>query len=754
MKLAYKNGASAIAIACAFGVLGVGHAFAAEAPAGSPPAATQAVDVGEVVVTARKREERLRDIPTAATALGVDQLRDIGGVANTQSLLTNVPGVNFANTSNPVTSEISIRGSGTSRATDAESGVGIYRDGAYAGGGYQGGRTFSKGDFFDVQTIEVLRGVQGALNGRNAVGGSINVVSARPVQGVQSGYAQVNVENNEHKEGQLVVNQPLTDHLALRVGIDEMKQDKGNFYSPITKEYFDAQKTSMYRAQLNYKNGPVTANLLVEHGADTLPGIMYSLNIPAGVSPIYPKGIFDDKYNINWNSPSTAKMQTNYYEFQGSYDLDFATVTMTNSLRERHSQNAYDRDGTSWQFEAQAKADGLVAPGAVQTDAGLGGLALDFSRILTNDIHIVGNNSGPWTWLGGVEVYNLNDTVKNVLSKTPMGNTPASLSQGTEQVAHIDFTSWAAYGSIGYKFTDALSLTAEGRFTHDDKSIDSVLLDYGTGLPSTAAGFAFDDSKKSHNFSYNVTLSYKLPGDWLTYAKVGTAYRAGGFNLALGDPRQPTTPPPTFGDEDTTSFEVGAKGNITRNIYVTGAVYRANVKNLLVQTDNGCFVGSGVCPVQATNFVFNDGRAWTSGIELEVNAHYEVLGGLARVTLGGSRQWGKITSGPDKGKTEPQRPDWTGTMNVNYRHDLVDGYVGFINVKGDLRDGGVQEIAQTPDLHNYQTYDLRVGVDKDNWEATFYMNNFANASYIVFESPSVRRWNFPQSYGVQLNYHW
>ncbi len=89
-------------------------------------------NIDEVVVTARKRSERLRDVPTAGTALGIEAIREMGGVPTAQSLLSNTPGVNFANTSNPVTSEVSIRGSGTSRATNASAGVGLYRDGAYS----------------------------------------------------------------------------------------------------------------------------------------------------------------------------------------------------------------------------------------------------------------------------------------------------------------------------------------------------------------------------------------------------------------------------------------------------------------------------------------------------------------------------------------------------------------------------------------------------------------------------------------------
>lgn len=745
MKPSFTGGASALAIACAWSLLATDQAKAAEV--------SKATDLGEVVVTARKRDEKLRDIPTAVTAFDADQIRDRGGISNLQSLLANVPAVNFANTSNPVTSEVSIRGSGTSRATAAESGVGLYRNGVYLGGGFQGGRTFAKGDFFDAAAIEVSRGVQGALNGRNAVGGSINILSARPVQGQMTGFVTAELANKSRREVQLVFNQPLTDTLTLRVGIDEMKQTKGFFFAPIRGDYFDSQKTDLYRVQLGYKSGPVTANFLVEHGADTLPGLMYNINIAPGFSPLYPKGLFDDKYNISWNSSSAAKMRTDYFEFVGSYNLDIATVTLTSSLRERHSQNSFDRDATSGPFMIQQVARGLIPAAAAQADFGLGGLTLDFSRILYNDIHVGGDKANGFTWLIGAEIYNLNDTAKLILSKTPSGVTAATLSRGTMQVARIDFTSWAAYGSVGYDLTEQINLTAEGRHTSDDKAIDSVRLDYGTGLPATAPGFTFKDGKRSDNLSYTLTATYKQAG-WLAYAKIGSAYRAGGFNLALGDPRAPTIPPAAYGNETTTSYEVGAKGNIGPNIFASAAAYKATVDNLLVQTDNGCFIGSSVCPANPTNYVYNSGKADLSGIEVEVTGRADLLGGVARLTVGASPQWGKITSGPDKGRKGPQRPYWTGNINLNYRRPLVAGVDGFMNFKGNMRAGGVQEIKQTPELHDYQNFDLRLGATKDRWEAAVYANNLANESYIVFDSTTVRRWNFPRTYGAQLRYSW
>src|SRR5688500_9888626 len=104
-------------------------ACAVAAPAYAQTGSEDGAQVEELLVTARKREERLRDVPVAATALSAEDIRDQGGLANAQALLSNSPGVNFANTANALTSDVSIRGSGTSRATNAEAGVGLFRNG-------------------------------------------------------------------------------------------------------------------------------------------------------------------------------------------------------------------------------------------------------------------------------------------------------------------------------------------------------------------------------------------------------------------------------------------------------------------------------------------------------------------------------------------------------------------------------------------------------------------------------------------------
>ena len=231
--------ASTLALIAAIAAVAPQLAHAQAVGRAATTAAAASTDLEELVVTARKRSERLRDIPVAVTALGVQDIQDMGGVPTAQSLLSNVPGVNFANTSNPITSDVSLRGSGTSRATNAEAGVGLFRDGAFIGGGTVGGRTFTDLDLFDPGRIEVLRGVQGGLNGRNAEGGSINVISARPEHNFD-GWAQGTVGIHDMRELQAVTNLDLGGHWAARFGIDLMEQDKGFYHLVAIDQYADA----------------------------------------------------------------------------------------------------------------------------------------------------------------------------------------------------------------------------------------------------------------------------------------------------------------------------------------------------------------------------------------------------------------------------------------------------------------------------------------------------------------------------------
>ncbi|MBL8556673.1 MAG: TonB-dependent receptor plug domain-containing protein, partial [Phenylobacterium sp.] len=296
--------------------------------------------VEELTVTARKREEKLRDVPVAATALGVEDIRDQGGLANAQQLLGNSPGVNFANTSNALTSDVSIRGSGTSRATNAEAGVGLFRNGAFIGGGNVAGRTFTGLDLFDIQRVEVLRGVQGGLGGRNASGGTINVISARPGDKYE-GYVLGTVGSHQKREVEMALNLPIDDNWSTRFSMALGEQEKGFYRLYTIDRYADATYRQFFRGQLRYDNGPFTANLMLERSNERVPGLVYQVVTFANAN--FPQGYFTDKYDTPWNTDSTGKQRVSNLEFTTQTDLGWATLSTVVNLRDRRGQNQYDR---------------------------------------------------------------------------------------------------------------------------------------------------------------------------------------------------------------------------------------------------------------------------------------------------------------------------------------------------------------------------------------------------------------------------
>lgn len=716
-------------------------------PQANPSSSATIDQADDIVITARKRDERLRDIPMAASVVSAEDIDQRGGLQGVKDLVTAIPSVAFGDTSTPLTSEISIRGSGTSRGTSADSGVGLYRDGAFVGGGAQGGRTFSRFDLFDVSRIEVLRGTQGALYGRNAVGGAINVIAARPSQD-RSGYMSLRGGTNDYIEFGGVVNQPLNDQLALRLSTNIMYQPKGAFYNPELGNYIDSQSTYGYRAQLQYKIDNFDANVMAETATNKYP----ALNLQYWVDPsaTTPKGIYiEPKYTRYANFENLDTDRVNNIEFSSHYRFAFGTLTSITLWRDRKSLQQFDTDLLTPAFVAQITAAGLLAPGASLGEVNGTQQNRGRTKSFNQQLYIAGDIGQRLKWLVGGEYLRLDDSSNITATRTP---TKASPSAGTNTISAQQLRSWAAYGSLEYDFKNGFDITGEVRYTSDNKSFQTNQFDLTTGL--AVAGKLVNADFNPANTSWDVTASYKFARDWLGYVKAGTGFRAGGFNSNLGVPQQPIPIPVSYGNENTLSYEAGVKGNLARSLYITAAAYYTDVTNLIIQINNGCAPANPICPRAATPFATDGGEARIYGLETEATLRVPLAGGKFAGTIGGSIQEGKITSGVYNGDRPPQMPRYLTSANLNYSHPVGLGTTAFVNVVYRGRFGGVQEIAQTPLLQDYQLVNARLGVRTGPLELSVWANNVFNTTYLTFSGPSNRRWSQPRTYGVQLVGKW
>ncbi|MEQ7154754.1 TonB-dependent receptor [Brevundimonas aurifodinae] len=225
----------------------------AYAQTGAPAPSQEASSVDDIIVTASRREQSLQDVSIAVTALGTERL-DNAQVNNLADLQTIVPSVNFGNDFNQA--KIFIRGVGANTSTTGSStGVALHVDGAYVA------RAEAQlTSLFDVERVEVLRGPQGTLYGRNAVGGSVNVITAKPSD-VFEGYGRLTVGNYNALITEVAVGGPITDGIQFRIaGKTEGRDGFGE--NPFTGADVDDLNRRMIRGQLNFDFTPDVSLLL------------------------------------------------------------------------------------------------------------------------------------------------------------------------------------------------------------------------------------------------------------------------------------------------------------------------------------------------------------------------------------------------------------------------------------------------------------------------------------------------------------
>lgn len=203
-------------------------------------------ELEEVVVTARKREERLQDVPIAMTSLSAESISD-AGINDVMDVIDIIPSTTFEPGDDRVSANVTLRGVNRSLRSD-EPAFGLYRDGVYIGG-----QISALPEFMDLANIEVLRGPQGGLYGRNAAAGALSFTSAAP-QPARLANLQVKAANKERKEVQGMINVPLIDEsLLLRAAFLYEDQDSGFNYNPVLHQELDAEENTAMRIRLKWQ---------------------------------------------------------------------------------------------------------------------------------------------------------------------------------------------------------------------------------------------------------------------------------------------------------------------------------------------------------------------------------------------------------------------------------------------------------------------------------------------------------------------
>lgn len=557
----------------ALGLAGPAFAQSGENPAAAATSGDQAIS--DIIVTASRRSDSIRNVPTAVTAISGDALK-AAQIANLADLASSMPNIQISTYNN--NANITIRGIGNAQINaGADAGVAVHADGVYIGQSVLTLATMN-----DVERVEVLRGPQGLLFGRNATGGAINVIPNRPTAelhyGIDTsvGFDPWMVRSSGYLSG------PITNGVRGRLSVSQnYNQGYTRNLVPTTGKSaapsrMDDVDSASVRAQIEAGNGPFVTRLSLEYMKDRGAGPSQWLSgTPDGTVPAVLAGasrgdVSDRKLFNNYGYKNNkAKFITSVSTLQ----IGGGELKATASYGETNIVILTDGDGTAvdhtstfQENDARQTYGELIYASDAGKPLSLIVGANYFHESLSQDISVpISILPPPLDVLGAVTVNLGADSIKS--------------------------ESYAGFGQVQYRPTDALRLFAGLRYTHDRKSISN----YNNFGVSPATG-----SEGWGRVTYEFGASYKFSPAITGYAKYGTGYKGGGFSAGAA-----AIP---FDPETNTNIEVGLKGNYFGGVLQANlAAFRMKYKDLQVNQIVGPLV-------QVTNAA----RATGKGVEAEI----------------------------------------------------------------------------------------------------------------------------------------
>ena len=619
----------AVAI-CSVSVLALCCGMAA--PGYAQTALTEATNDAEIIVTARHREERAQDIPVALAVVG-GELLDATNTTSVADLSKLVPSLTFQ-AFNPRNTNLNIRGLGNNIAIASDGldpGVGFYVDQVYYN--RPGTTAF---DLIDIERIEVLRGPQGTLYGRNTAAGAISVTTAKP-KFVTEVNAEASVGNLGFLQGKLAVNVPLIDdRLAARLTGSITSRD-GTLTSQTTGKNVNNIDSYLLRGQLLFTPSASVAIRLIgdysKQQQDCCTQVLANIVAPANgknfrsiagrfgyvpvVNPFARVAINDRQVSFSNESGGVSA--------EVDVDLPDAVVTSVSAWRFWNWSPVTDTD----LLPLSALA---VADNAVRQDQ------------YSQELRIASSGDRKFDYLAGLFFYS--ETIDQHLT-VGYGNAatqlfvsealPSLILNGVTKVDTNRYrtTSLAAFGQASYHITDALTFTGGLRYSHDDKRGNYNAVASG-GLPLAGplaafaplrAGFAssgaFDVQSKSGKLSGLANLSWQANDDVLVYGTYSRGNRSGGLNLTQLAPGIS----PVVAPETVDAYEVGVKTSLfDKRMIFNLAAYVQNVR------DYQATVGD---PLRAAVYLSNIAKVQSKGFEVDMQGRISDLvtmyGGLAYV---------------------------------------------------------------------------------------------------------------------------
>lgn len=700
-------------------VCSLAAAESAHAQAGSEQAAAPSTD--DIVVTAQRRSERLTDVPIAITAVTSNQLSG-AGVSTTQQLGQVVPGLRLDLSGG--FSQPTLRGVGSSVA-----GAGLNASVAtYVDGFYRPSQLSNNFDIADVESIQVLKGPQGTLFGKNATGGAILVTTLEPTF-EPSMHTKISYGRFGELRTSVVVSSGITDTLAAGFSAQRRRTDgfQHNLFTGRNADTADNwnvrgkllfQPTDRLSFLLTYEHTSIDDNSSATYSAykgysmANDPALIQTL-LPGATNPVIPTR----RGTVNLNAPLAFKVNADGITLRTRLDLGSATLTSYTGYRDESVLISQDYDAT----------DLTLFHGRFDPQ----------EQTFTQEFNLASTGSGPLQYVAGLFYYNDKSRYPSYLAAF----------NGAPAVNVFDATnyaeSYAAFLDGTYSFNDKLFLTVGGRF-----SIDKIRDKFAAFPPAP-----FDGAKATfHAFTPRVVLRYAIDGGTSVYASASRGNKSGVFN-ATGFSKDAVNP------EEINAFELGFKTSRPGFRFETSA-FLYNFKNLQVNrftNTASILVNAAKARIYGADFQLSAQIAEPLRIELGgAWTHARYIDFLEAPTYLGTGFPGdpiRTANVDASGFQMTRAPDWTGNAAITYETLLAGGK--FFATANYYRTSRFYfDAGQQTKQKSYGLMAARVNWTTPDGHYTFglYGENLTDTKYLaqVLQEPQaiLQQYGTPRTYGV------
>lgn len=702
-------------------------------------------ELEQIIVTAQRRAESLQAVPIAISALSAETLAR-RGIESAVDLQFSVPNLNLGQEAgNGWTNVVAtIRGVGTVNAL-LDPGVPMHVDGHYM----QSTAVLSR-DFLDVERVEVLRGPQGTLYGRNAIGGSINIVTKRPTDEFE-GMLAVDVGNFDKRLIRGTLSGPISDNARGRLTVSDGARD--GYVRNVSSLGADSYQNSNYTAVRGSLDYDATDDLTLQFSGYYYDSRMNSISFRR-FNPYPPLGVSSsadwfalngagenptvrDRHTVKLNDPGETHDRAKGLSIDAIWNFD------SFELRSLSSYN--DSQTIRW---ADVDASDAIAT-TTYTDLPM--------ETFTQEVQILLGGEGRVSGQAGAFYYYQDSPL---FTEFANDNTVANLyGLATPRAIFQETYSWevrsvGVYGQMQYELTDALELVLGGRYTRDSKDQVSVS---GGNFDGTLDLETVTVDKSWNQFTYRAGLNYRTSEETMLYVSYATGYKAGGiFILSAYDP------------EFVNAYEIGVKSDwFDRRLRVNAAAFHSDYED---KQERIRLVVDGV--LTPGGMIQNIPNTVIRGVELEAEA---LLGD--RFSVDASLTWqdseydGILVQDPlapgglqdISGNELANSAEWRAYVGLQHATELDD--LGSLEVRADVSYVGEMhgsiynyEAGKVP---SYEWVNVRArwGSSDGTWRADLYVKNLLDEdamtgrAYVPFDEfgyPDLGTFLPPRTYGLEL----